>query len=217
MCNHHTGMFRRRHARDRLIAIDQNPADAFGELRDAYRENRSAGLPELSPQPQPLHRLAVQRAGAGIAITRYNEMHDVEDLIRFYGTRPARRHGLYFRPFHSDDHASLAIYSARGQRYCHWFSRHGDCPLAQHYRNDAFNIYCIRRVSYKPKIRPTRNDYGWSFSSLQRPKRRFGIVPNIRRWVIIVDKMIIPPYNRHTTIGQMFYRHSARIILAHRS
>jgi hypothetical protein len=33
-------------------------------------------------------------------------------------SRPARRRGLYFCPFHPDEHASLQVYTAKGHRYC---------------------------------------------------------------------------------------------------
>jgi hypothetical protein len=140
----HTGRFGDLVLADRLIAIDQDPAGAFAGLYHAYRENGSIGLPELpSPSQSAPRPAATQRNDEGITITRYNQAHDVEDLIRHYGARPARRRGLYFCPFHPDDHASLAIYSAHGRHYCHCFSRHSDCPLAQHRRNDAFNVYCL--------------------------------------------------------------------------
>jgi len=80
---------------------------------------------------------------AGITISQYNEAHDVEHLLRFYGARSARRRGLYFCPFHSDEHASLQVYAAKGRRYVHCLSTLSDCPLARHGRNDAFNVYCI--------------------------------------------------------------------------
>jgi hypothetical protein len=86
---------------------------------------------------------ARSRNGEGITISQYNQAHDVEDLIRFYGARPARRRGLYFCSFHPDEHASLSVYTYQGQRYCRCFSTHSACPLAQHSRNDAFNVYCI--------------------------------------------------------------------------
>jgi hypothetical protein len=65
------------------------------------------------------------------------------ELLRFYGARPSGRRGLYFCPLHGDEHASLSVYTHRGQHYCHCFSAHSDCPLATHRRNDAFNVYCI--------------------------------------------------------------------------
>jgi hypothetical protein len=129
---------------DQGINIDQDPTGALAELHNAYRENRSAELPELPPSPRSDSRtVATQRNGEGITITWYNQAHDVEDLIRFYGARPARRRGLYFCPFHSDDHASLQVYVANGRRYVHCLSALSDCPLARHGRNDAFNVYCI--------------------------------------------------------------------------
>jgi hypothetical protein len=129
---------------DQLISIDQNPAGALTELHFAYRENPSADLPELPPPLQPTARPATTPPnGAGITITRYNQTHDVEDLIRFYGARSARRRGLYFCPFHPDKHASLQVYTAKGRRFVHCLSAHSDCPLATHGRNNAFTGYCI--------------------------------------------------------------------------
>src|SRR6266511_2983046 len=126
------------------ISIDQDPAGALAELVNVYRENPSAELPALSSLPQSFPRSATtQRNGDGMTITRYNESHDVEELIRFYGARPTRRRGLYFCPFHPDDHASLQVYTAKGRRFVHCLSAHSDCPLARHGRNDAFNVYCI--------------------------------------------------------------------------
>ncbi len=88
----HTGRFGDLVIGDQRIAIDQHPAGALAELHDAYRENLSAGLPELPPPPEPESRsAATQRNGEGITITRYNQAHDVEGLIRFYGARPTRR------------------------------------------------------------------------------------------------------------------------------
>jgi hypothetical protein len=130
---------------DQRISIDQDPAGALTELHHIYRENRSTALPELPP-PAPRsdsRTVAHQRNAGGITITWYNQAHDVEDLIRFYGARPARRRGLYFCPFHSDEHASLQVYTAKGRRFVHCLSAHSDCPLARHGRNDAFNVYCI--------------------------------------------------------------------------
>jgi hypothetical protein len=128
---------------DRQIAIDQNPAGALAALHHAYRENRNTGLPELVPPPQPFPKPARERHGAGITITHYNQAHDIADLLRFYGARPSGRRGLYFCPFHLDEHASLSVYTQRGHHYCHCFSAHSDCPLAMHRHNDAFNVYCI--------------------------------------------------------------------------
>jgi hypothetical protein len=125
------------------ITIDQDPVGALTELYKMYRENRSAELPDLPPIPQPVTTSAPSRDDIGITIARYNEAHDVEDLIRFYGAKPARRRGLYFCPFHEDEHASLQVYIAKGHRYVHCLSAHSVCPLAQHGRNDAFNVHCI--------------------------------------------------------------------------
>ncbi len=139
----HTGHFGDLILGERRIDIDQDPTGALAELYESYRENRAAGLPELPPISESTARAISSQNGDGITITRYNEDHDVEDLIQFYGARPARRRGLYFCPFHPDDHASLSVYTYRRQRYCRCFSAHSDCPLARHARNDAFNVYCI--------------------------------------------------------------------------
>jgi hypothetical protein len=128
---------------DQRINIDLDPAGALAELYSVYRENRSASLPKLPTFPQPASTSASSRNGEGITISQYNQAHDVEDLIRFYGARSARRRGLYFCPFHPDEHASLQVYTAKGRRYVHCLSAHSDCPLARHARNDAFNVYCI--------------------------------------------------------------------------
>jgi hypothetical protein len=139
----HTGRFGDLVIGDRHISIDQDPVGALAELHHAYRENPSAELPPLPHPPQSVSRPATQQNGAGITISQYNEAHDVEDLIRFYGARSTQRHGLYFCPFHADEHASLQVYTAKGRRYVHCLSTLSDCPLARHGRNDAFNVYCI--------------------------------------------------------------------------
>ncbi len=139
----HTGRFGDLILADRQIAIDQDPAGALAKLYHAYRENRSVGLPELVPPPQPFPKPARERHGAGITINGYNQAHDIADLLRCYGARPSRRRGLYFCPFHPDEHASLSVYTHQGQHYCHCFSAHSNCPLADHSHNDAFNVYCI--------------------------------------------------------------------------
>jgi len=139
----HTGRFGDLILGERRIDIDQDPTGALTELYESYRENHAAGLPELPPISEPTARVISSRNGDGITITRYNEDHDVEDLIQFYGARPAQRRGLYFCPFHRDEHASLQIYTAKGRRYVHCLSTLSDCPLARHGRNDAFNVYCI--------------------------------------------------------------------------
>jgi hypothetical protein len=128
---------------DRQIAIDQDPPGAFAELHDAYYENRSTGLPELVPLSQPLPKPTIERHGARITIAQYNQAHDLVELLRFYGARPSRWRGLYFCPFHGDEHASLSVYTHRDHHYCRCFSAHSDCPLARHRHNDAFNVYCI--------------------------------------------------------------------------
>jgi hypothetical protein len=139
----HTGRFGELMIDDQHITIDQDPAGALAELYDAYRENPVTELPQLPSPPQPATTTAPSQNGDGISITRYNRDNDVEDLIRFYGAKPTRRHRLYFCPFHEDEHASLGVYTCEGQRYCRCFSAHSDCPLAKHGRNDAFNVYCI--------------------------------------------------------------------------
>jgi len=130
---------------DRLIAIDQDPAGALTELRDVYHENRSTALPDLPP-PSPRSdscTAGIPWHGAGVTITSYNQAHDIADLLQCYGARPSRWRGLYFCPFHGDEHASLSVYTQRDHQYCHCFSAHSDCPLATHRHNDAFNVYCI--------------------------------------------------------------------------
>jgi hypothetical protein len=150
----HTGQFGDLVLTDRQIAIDQEPAGALAKLHHAYRENRSTGLPELVPPPQPFPKLTREQHGAGITINGYNQAHDIADLLRYYGARPTRRRGLYFCPFHGDEHASLSVYTYRGYHYCHCFSAHSDCPLATHRRNDAFNVYCIgENVDAKAALR----------------------------------------------------------------
>jgi hypothetical protein len=139
----HTGRFGDLILANQLIQIDQDPTGALAGLHHVYRENFSASLPELPLPSQRAPRLALQRNGEGITINGYNQAHDVEILIRTYGARSARRHGLYFCPFHPDEHASLSVYTHRGQQYCRCFSAHSDCPLAKHVHNDAFNVYCI--------------------------------------------------------------------------
>ena len=139
----HTGRFGDLMLADRQIAIDQDPAGVFAALHHAYRENRSACLPDLVPPSQPRPKRARERHGATITIAEFNQVHDLADLLRVYDARPSRWRGLYFCPFHGDEHASLSVYTQRGQYYCHCFSAHSDCPLAIHRRNDAFNVYCI--------------------------------------------------------------------------
>jgi hypothetical protein len=126
----HTGRFGKLVIGDRRIDIDQDPASALVELHHIYHENPSTELPDLPLVPQPATTTAPSRNGKGITITRYNETHDVEDLIRFYEARPSGRRGLYYCPFHPDQHASLSLYTYRGQRYCRCFSAHSNCPLA---------------------------------------------------------------------------------------
>ena len=139
----HTGRFG-----DLVSAISVSASTRIPPARslnstDVYCENLSAELPQLPTFPQPATTSATSRNGEGITISQYNQAHDVEDLIRFYGARPAKRRGLYFCPFHPDEHASLQVYTAKGRRYVHCLSAHSDCPLARHGRNDAFNVYCI--------------------------------------------------------------------------
>lgn len=150
----HTGRFGELVIGDQCIGIDQNPTGAFIELYQIYCENPSAGLPELPPPFELEAGPARKRNGEGITIARYNQAHDVENLIKVYGARSARQRGLYFCPFHSDEHASLSVYTWHGQRYCRCFSAHSDCPLAEHSRNDAFNVYCIgERIDVKEALR----------------------------------------------------------------
>jgi hypothetical protein len=141
----HTGRFGDLVLPNRQIAIDQDPDGALADLHDVYRENRSTALPDLPPlSPRSDSRTAaIQWHGAEVTINEYNQAHDIADLLRFYGASPSRWRGLYVCPFHSDEHASLSVYTHHGHQYCHCFSAHSDCPLAMHRRNDAFNIYCI--------------------------------------------------------------------------
>jgi hypothetical protein len=154
----HTGHFGDLILGDQRISIDQDPTGALAELYSVYYENSSAGLPQLPTFPQPASTSARSRNGEGITISQYNQAHDVEDLIRFYGARPAKRRGLYFCPFHPDEHASLQVYTAKGHRYVHCLSAHSDCPLARHGRNDAFNVYCIGEgIDAKAALRQLNN------------------------------------------------------------
>ena len=139
----HTGRFGDLVIGGQRISIDQDPVGALAELRHVYHENLSAGLPQRPTFPQLATTAARSQNGEEITISQYNQAHDVEDLIRFYGARPAKRRGLYFCPFHPDEHASLQVYTVKGHRYVHCLSAHSDCPLARHGRNDAFNVYCI--------------------------------------------------------------------------
>lgn len=145
---------------DGRIDIDGDPAGAFAELYGAYRENPVTVLPQLSP-PQSATTVAASQNGDGVSITRYNRDNDVEDLVRFYGAKPAQRRGLYFCPFHPDQHASLQVYTTKGHRYVHCLSTLSDCPLARHGRNDAFNVYCIGEdVDAKEALRRLN---GWEY------------------------------------------------------
>jgi hypothetical protein len=138
----HTGCFGDLMLGAQIINIDQDPAGALAALRRVYEENESAGLPE-PPLLKPTRAQARPR-GQGITIARFNTEQDLIPLLVRYGARRAQGRGrLYLCPFHDDHHASLSVYTRRGQQYCRCFSAHSDCPLAQHRRNDAFNVYCI--------------------------------------------------------------------------
>jgi hypothetical protein len=141
----HTGRFGELVIDWQTISIDQDPTGALAVLCRLYRENASAGLPERpASAPQSHPRTAARgRNSAGITIEAYNQTHDLAALLRCYGAKPTGRRSLYYCPFHGDTHASLSVYTQRGQQYCRCFSAHSDCPLAQHRRNDAFNVYCI--------------------------------------------------------------------------
>jgi hypothetical protein len=155
----HTGCFGDLLLDGQHINIDNDPPAALAALCEAYRENTIAALPAPPPQsPRPAPRPKRQRAAEGITIASFNQDTDVEALIRAYGARPSRRRGLYFCPFHPDDHASLHIYSAGGRRYAHCLSKQSDCPLARHGRNDAFNVYCIgEQLDVKDALRRLNN------------------------------------------------------------
>ena len=139
----HTGHFGDLVISDRRMSIDQDPAGALTVLRGVYRENPTGALPTVLPVPQSVSELAIWQDREGISIERFNAVTHLDNLLRHYGARPSGRRGLYFCPFHPDDHPSLSVYTWHGQRYCRCFSAHSDCPLAQHSRNDAFNAYCI--------------------------------------------------------------------------
>jgi hypothetical protein len=128
---------------DQRINIDDNPLAALAALRAAYHENSSDALPPLPPAPIPRPRPATSWGGNGISIDRYNQNTDLATLLQRYGARPSGRRNLFFCSFHADERASLSVYTHHGQQYCCCFSAHSDCPLAQHRRNDAFNVYCI--------------------------------------------------------------------------
>ena len=146
---------------DERIDIDPDPAGALAELYGVYRENPVTVLPQLSPPPQSATTVAPSQNGDGVSITRYNRGNDVEDLVRFYGAKPAQRRGLYFCPFHPDQHASLQVYTTKGHRYVHCLSTLSGCPLARHGRNDAFNVYCIGEgVDAKEALRRLN---GWEY------------------------------------------------------
>jgi hypothetical protein len=138
----HTGRFGDLVFGEQRLSIDENPTAALAALRDAYHENRSSDLSQLPPPP-PRPQPATRREDDGISIAHYNQIANLEDLLRHSGARPSGRRGLYFCPFHEDEHASLSVYTHQGHQYCRCFSAHSDCPLAQHHRNDAFNVYCI--------------------------------------------------------------------------
>jgi hypothetical protein len=152
----HTGRFGELLLGERIISIDANPTRALAALCRIYCENTSAGLPALSPpSPQPDLRIAArERNGAGITIDAYKQAHDLAALLRSYGAKPARGRSVYYCPFHGDAHASLSVYAHHGQQYCRCFSAHSNCPLAQHRRNDAFNVYCIgERIDARAALR----------------------------------------------------------------
>jgi hypothetical protein len=128
---------------DRHINIDQDSASALAALSAVYRENPAATLPTVLTVPPPASRPTTRHGRQSISIERFNQVTHLDDLLRHYGARPSGRRGLYFCPFHVDEHASLSVYVYHGQRYCRCFSAHSHCPLAQHHRNDAFNVYCI--------------------------------------------------------------------------
>jgi hypothetical protein len=139
----HTGRFGDLIFGDQRISIDQDPAGALAELANVYCENASSLLPTLPPAPSARPSSAARQDGDGISIDRFNQVTDLATLLLHYGARPSGRRNLYFCPFHPDEHASLSIYTHQGQQYCRCFSAHSDCPLSQHRRNDAFNVYCI--------------------------------------------------------------------------
>jgi hypothetical protein len=139
----HTGRFGELILDERPLSIDHDPTIALAALRDTYHENSSAVLPPLPPAPVPRPRLPTRRDDDGISIDRFNQITDLAALLKHYGARPSGRRNLFFCSFHADERASLSVYTHHRQQYCCCFSAHSDCPLSQHRRNDAFNVYCI--------------------------------------------------------------------------
>lgn len=122
------------------IALASSPAAVLQHLFAIYQENPVELLPPPPPAPQRKER---QRpAGDSIDITRFNEEHELTDLLEYYGARRVAK-GLYLCPFHDDRRASLGVYVRHGKTYCHCLSRNSDCALSVRGRNDAFNVYCI--------------------------------------------------------------------------
>jgi hypothetical protein len=119
--------------------IDPDPLGALAHLFATYHENALTLLPQ-APEPRQTEQRA-SRPGS-IDIARFNQEHDLEELLVSYGARRVGR-GLYLCPFHDDQRASLGVYVRAGQLVCHCLSTHSECPLAKRGRNDAFNVYCI--------------------------------------------------------------------------
>lgn len=70
--------------------------------------------------------------------------------------------------------ASLSVYTQRGSHYCHCFSAHSDCRLAEHCHNDAFNVYCIGEgVDAKAAL--------WSLNTAQFASRRVQTPVGLQR------------------------------------
>lgn len=104
----HTGRFGELVGGDRRLSIDKYLDGALAQFYSVYRDNPISELPQVPHSPQPANTSVSSHNGKGISIACYNATHDIEDLLRFYGARPARRRGLYFCPFHSDEHAVWA-------------------------------------------------------------------------------------------------------------
>ena len=124
---------------DEILPIDPQPSTTLQRLFAIYQENSTDRLP---PPPEPRRKEQRSFQSHGIDIARFNEGHDLEELLDYYGARRVGR-GLYLCPFHDDHRASLGVYVRNNQTFCHCLSQHSDCPLSLRGRNDAFNVYCI--------------------------------------------------------------------------
>jgi hypothetical protein len=161
----HTGRFGDLILLGEQVSIDDDPAAALNSLRKALRANPVELLP-LPPASPPTAGRGAQTiiSGRGITIDRFNQEMEIEQLLASYGARQvAGRRGLYFCPFHDDQHASLQVYIAKrghksAQVVCRCLSQYSNCPLAQNGQNDSFNVYCIgESLSTKDALRQLNN------------------------------------------------------------